>query len=147
MWGAVTLGVGVALTLLVGNGTAWTIIKVEMSPASRHLLRKWAIKCCFLFLTLLVVPGVLTIVGVIPSTPVVVAVESSATTVVFVVWFLRLGHEWRKLVIEPPVDLEWLEPWEPVTGSGDGLVRELKKELGSGHVLHGLEVVAVSNER
>jgi hypothetical protein len=60
------------------------------------------------------------------------------------------GHDGRmarqrvaKLVIEPPGNLEWLVPWQPVTDSGDGLVRELKKELVSGHVLHGLPVAAV----
>lgn len=45
--------------------------------------------------------------------------------------------------MEPPANLKWLEPWEPVTGAAVGLVQEFKKELVSGHVLHGIPVAAV----
>jgi hypothetical protein len=143
MWGALMLGAGVFFTLLVGVGTAWTIVKVEMSQDFRRLLTKWAVYCCLMCSLLLLVPGVLAIAGVIPSTPVVAACGLGPNTFGFLVLFLWLGNEWRKLLIEPPANMEWLTPWEPVGESGDGLVRELKKELGSGHVLHGSAVAAV----
>jgi hypothetical protein len=44
---------------------------------------------------------------------------------------------------EVPSNLQWLTPWEPVDDSNPPLVAELKKELGSNHVLHGLEFVAI----
>lgn len=43
-----------------------------------------------------------------------------------------------------PGDLVWLDPWEPVTGSGDPFVRELRRELSEGHALHGVPLVAVA---
>ena len=44
---------------------------------------------------------------------------------------------------EVPSDLEWLTPWESIDGHGDGLVAELKRELGANHILHGLEFVTI----
>jgi hypothetical protein len=43
-----------------------------------------------------------------------------------------------------PDDIEWLEPWVPLTDSGDSLVRELQSELSDGHILHGITVAAVA---
>jgi hypothetical protein len=49
-----------------------------------------------------------------------------------------------------PVDIEWLEPWAPLTNSVEALARaeafavELRKELSPQHVLHGLPIVAIA---
>jgi hypothetical protein len=45
---------------------------------------------------------------------------------------------------DPPAQLEWLEPWQRLEGSGDAFVRELQKEIAPRHVLHGLSVIAVA---
>ncbi len=97
MWGLIGISAGVALTLLVAIGTTWTVYQVEMSKPSQWLLARWAFYCCFTFLLLLVVPGALAVSGVIPSSPIVVAAGSLATSVVFIFWFLWLGKEWQKL--------------------------------------------------
>lgn len=44
--------------------------------------------------------------------------------------------------IEPRFDFDLLDPWEEVVGDGRGLVDELKRELRTDHVLHGLAAEA-----
>jgi hypothetical protein len=48
------------------------------------------------------------------------------------------------MFLEPPPQLDWLEPWQRLEGSSDTFVNELQKELPPQHVLHGLPAVAVA---
>lgn len=45
--------------------------------------------------------------------------------------------------------LEWLAPWDPIEGGApdDGTVRELRREIGDRHVLHGVPVRPVGRRR
>ncbi len=97
MWDAIMFGFSVFLILLVGIGTAWTVISVEMTEASRREFRKWAIDYCYTFLMLMVMPGVLVLCSVIPSSAVIVGGGSVTTTVLFAAWFFWLGQERHKL--------------------------------------------------
>jgi hypothetical protein len=45
---------------------------------------------------------------------------------------------------EVPPAMEWLHPWQPLSTSGIGFVRELAKELSDRHALIGVPVVAVA---
>lgn len=49
--------------------------------------------------------------------------------------------------LEPPPQLEWLEPWQQLEGAAEGFARELQKELTPRHVLHGLSITAVARRR
>jgi hypothetical protein len=48
------------------------------------------------------------------------------------------------MLVEPPSQLEWLEPWQRIEACGDALVRELQKEVPPQHLLYGIPVIAVA---
>jgi hypothetical protein len=54
---------------------------------------------------------------------------------------MRMGSD---MYPEIPPDLKWVEPWEPLDGTGDGFVKELEREMPPQHVLYGVPVVAVA---
>ena len=43
-----------------------------------------------------------------------------------------------------PENIKWLAPWQPLSTSGEGFVRELKRELSSEHILFGIPVAALA---
>jgi hypothetical protein len=45
---------------------------------------------------------------------------------------------------QPPVEMEWVRPWERLQDVGETLVNELQKELPAQHVLKGVPVIAVA---
>ncbi len=46
--------------------------------------------------------------------------------------------------MEVPAETNWLEPWRPVGGGDVGLVEELRREVGAGHLLFGRETEALA---
>jgi hypothetical protein len=65
--------IGAISTVLLGSGSIVVLIRMMFvasselrSPAERRLRRKWLTSCCIGLFLLLVVPGVLEIVGVLP---------------------------------------------------------------------------------
>jgi hypothetical protein len=46
---------------------------------------------------------------------------------------------------EIPPELEWLEPWERLEGSGENFVRVLQNEIPPDHILHDVPVKAVAH--